>query len=158
MNTPRPFWREPMVWLVGGLPLVAVAASVALLVAAIRSGANEAVIEEAAESTLDTGARAAQLNLSAVLRVDGDRLEVLPVSGTFDRKAALHLTAERGPSAADLRARLLPSELGWQGQGARGDDQDWSVKLDAADGSWELRGRLLRGQNAVLLQPALPGQ
>ena len=36
------------------------------------------------------------------------------------------------------------------------DGNDWIIRLESADGRWRLRGRLQRGERAVLLTPALP--
>ena len=110
MNDKRPAWREPMVWLVVALPLVAVIAGFALLVIASRSGSTDAVADRVQRTAqiqvadLGPDARARQLRLSAILRTDGDLVEVLPVSGDFPRDAplrlALHHPARSATSAS----------------------------------------------------------
>ena len=50
MTSHRPFWREPMVWLVFGLPLFAVVASLLLVFAAVRSSGNDALVEPAQQT------------------------------------------------------------------------------------------------------------
>lgn len=164
MSLQRSAWREPMVWLITLLPAAAVAASIGLLVQAIRTGGDDAVIDEvhhtAQMQVADVSAdeRAGQQGLSAILRIDGTHLEVLPATGAFDRSQRLHLhVAHPARAAEDIVQDLQPSERGWQGQAAPDDGNDWILQLDAQDGSWRLKGRLLRGQKAALLQPALPG-
>ncbi len=164
MSAPRPTWREPMVWLIVLLPAAAVAASIALLVQAQRTGGDDAVIDEVHHtaqiqlSDVSADERAAQQGLSAVLRLDGTRIEVLPATGRFDRSQPLHLHAAHPARAAkDILQDLQPTERGWQGEGAPDNRSDWILELEAPDGSWRLKGRLLRGQQAALLQPALFG-
>lgn len=88
MNKRHPL-REPMVWLVIGLPLLAVVAGLGLLVVATRSGSSDAVIDTVERTAqiqtaeLGPDARAQALKLSAVLQVDGQRLRVLPASGDW---------------------------------------------------------------------------
>ncbi|GAB3344179.1 FixH family protein [Marilutibacter aestuarii] len=89
--SPRTPLREPMVWLVVGLPVVAVVAGIGLLVVATRSGSSDAVIDTVARTAqiqtteLGPDARAQALKLSAVLQVDGNRLRLLPASGGWVR-------------------------------------------------------------------------
>ena len=62
----RPFLREPMVWLMLGLPLASVVAGVGLLVAAVRSGGADEVTDvvqgtaQIQVSTLGPDARASE--------------------------------------------------------------------------------------------------
>lgn len=164
MSLPRATWREPMVWLITLLPAAAVAASISLLVQAVRTGGDDAVIDEVHHTAqmqvadISADERAGQQGLSAVLRIDGTHLEVLPTTGRFDRSQRLHLhVAHPARAAEDILQELQPSERGWQGQTAPDPRNDWILQLDAQDGSWRLKGRLLRGQKAALLQPALSG-
>lgn len=159
----RPFWRVPVMWLVLGLPAAAVIASVLLLIVATRTdGGTDTVAEEVTRisrvqtSNLGPDAQAAELKLSAVLRVDEGLVQVIPVSGTFDRGATLHLILEHPAlTSRDLRLELSPSEEGWHVESEVEADHDWIVQLTAADGSWRLRGRLPTGQQAARLAPAL---
>ena len=164
MNAARSLWRDSTMWLIFGLPAVAVAASVGLLVSAVRSGGDSEVIDTVDHSAemqvADTRAdeRAGKQGLSAVLRLEGESIEVLPVSGHFDRAANLELHIAHPTRAnADVHATLTPTERGWQAARVADNDNDWVVKLESRDGSWRLRGRLQRGQQTVLLKPALPG-
>jgi hypothetical protein len=152
-----------MVWLVVGLPAFAVAASFLLLSQALRGGPDDGVIDTvhhtAQMQTDDLGpeTHAAQLGLSATLLATGTGLTVVPVSGHFDLHATLQLTlAHPADDDHDRREPLTPGGRGWEGDAFALDANDWIIRLESADGRWRLRGRLPRGQRAVLLTPALP--
>ncbi len=105
--SPRPPLREPMVWLVIGLPVVAVVAGIALLVIATRSGSSDAVIDTVARTAqiqtaeLGPDARAQALKLSAVLQVDGPRLRLLPASGDWVHDTTGSMPGEDAAGDAD---------------------------------------------------------
>ena len=90
----RPFWREPMMWLVIGLPLLSVVAGVLLLTLAVRDSSDSVgdLVQRTAQiqvSDLSPDARARDLRLSAIVRIDEGYVEVLPVTGDFDRTRPL---------------------------------------------------------------------
>ncbi|AWV06285.1 FixH family protein [Marilutibacter maris] len=107
--------REPMVWLLIGLPVAAVVAGIATIV--ISSGGSDAVIDPVERTaqiqTVELGPdeRARELKLSAVLQVDGQRLLLLPASGAWTRDTTAPTVpasagAESGDDAsAEQRAR-----------------------------------------------------
>jgi hypothetical protein len=154
--------REPMMWLVIALPIVAVVAGVTLIVVSVRSGSVDAVIDPVQRtaqiqvSELGPDQRAGTLKLSAVLRVGNGMVELLPVSGDFARDQPLTLVMSHPSQAAqDRTLTLAPSELGWRAAIELQDDHDWLLRLTPIDGSWRLRGRLPTGQRAAHLGPAL---
>lgn len=168
MNQPevdktRSPWREPMVWLVAALPLASVVAGVSLLVISACSGSTDSVADPVRRtaqiqvSDLGPDERAGQLRLSAVVRVGPGMVEVLPVTGEFDRSAPLHIALRHPTQAsADRKLLLQPTELGWRGETIDLDAKhDWTVQVTADDGRWRLRGRLLLGQQAAHLKPAV---
>lgn len=162
MDERRPAWREPMVWLVAALPLASIVAGLALLVVAARSGGGDAVadpvrrIAQIQLSDLGPDARAQQLKLGAVFRIDNDFVEVLPVNGAFARGAPLRLALHHPARAeADRELLLAPGELGWRGLGTISMAHDWNVVLSPQDGSWRLQGRLPKGQRAAYLKPSM---
>lgn len=151
-----------MVWLIVALPLASVVAGIALLVISARSGSIDAVadpVQRTAQiqvSDLSADARAAQLRLSAVLRVGTGLIEVLPVSGDFDRSAPLRVTLDHPTLAsADREALLQPMKLGWRGVLELDNSHDWNIAVAADDGRWRLRGRLPKGQMAAHLKPSV---
>ena len=158
-------WREPMVWLLVALPLSAVIAAFWLLYAAAHSSGNDDLVADDVRSTgqiqvadlgPDTVAR--QRNLSAVLRVEGQRIDVIPVTGDFDRHAPLTLSLRHPARAAsDRLLSLQPDETGWFANVTVADDHDWVAQLSPADDRWRIEGRLPRQQHAARLAPKLAG-
>ncbi|QSX73745.1 FixH family protein [Lysobacter arenosi] len=166
MERTRPL-RMPVMWLVVGLPILSIVAGVGLLVVALRSGSTDAVIDTVQRTAqiqtteLGPDARAKALQLSAVLRVGKDMIELLPVGGGFGdgnvrRDEPLTLILSHPSEAAqDRTVTLAPSELGWRANIEASPDHDWLLQLTPADRSWRLRGRLPAGQRAAHLAPAL---
>lgn len=158
----RSLWREPMLWLVVGLPAAVIVAGIATLVIALRSGGSDAIPEEVRRTAqvqvadLGADARARELRFSALLRVDEQALEVLPVSGAMPRRATLSLRLQHPTQAAeDLELELMPGERGWRVKYALDRSHDWRLELAPAERDWRLRGRLPAGVLAARLDPAL---
>lgn len=158
-------WREPMVWLMIGLPIASVVAGIALAVAAVRSGGADSVSDEVQRiaqiqlTELGPDARAKSMKLSAVLHLEEAAIEVIPVHGQFMRNQPIILTLSH-PTEARLDRRLIlqPTELGWRVTGNVRVTHDWIVQLAPIDDNlWRVRGRLKTGQRALYLQPALIG-
>ena len=108
-------WREPMVWLVAALPLASVIAAFGLLIVDRRSsGSNDLVVDPVQRTAqvqvadLGPDARAQQLALSArCCACARDRVEVLPVTGDFDREhGAVAAAGHPGRAALDRRLAL----------------------------------------------------
>lgn len=158
----RPPWREPMVWLVTALPAAVLVAGISTLVIAVRAGGDDALPDPVRRTAqiqvadLGVDARAQALGLAALLRVDGDALELLPVAGTFDRNASLRLRLRHPTTAADDRElMLMPSERGWRAPHELDGRHDWRLELGPNDAQWRLVGRLPAQQRAARLSPAL---
>jgi hypothetical protein len=159
--------RNPVMWLVIGLPVLSVVAGVGLVVIALRSGGDDAVIDTVQRTAqiqtteLGPDEHARELKLSAVLRVDRKGVELLPVGGGFSdgrvpRDASLTITLSHPSDASRDRTLVLePSELGWHADVELPLDHDWLVQLTPGDRQWRLHGRLLAGQQAAHLGPAL---
>jgi hypothetical protein len=165
MDDRRPWWREPMVLLMIGLPLASVFAGVSLLVTAVRSGGADEVTDDVLRtaqiqvSELGPDARAASLKLSAILSLDQSTATILPASGEFARNEALVLTLGHPTDATqDRQLTLEPSQLGWQTVGDLRSTHDWILQLGPSDGQWRLRGRMKAGQLAARLAPAVAGE
>lgn len=160
-QTPRAAWRNPMVWLVAGIPVASIVAGVGLVIVAMRQP-NDAIPDKVRRTAqiqvADLGAdtRARQAGLRALLRAEDGVVEALPVAGDFDRARPLVATL-RHPAreAEDRTVTLAPTELGWRAKAEVDLSHDWNVELAPADARWRLLGRLPKGQHAVALQPAL---
>lgn len=157
-------WRQPVVWLVVALVAAAVVGGLVMVRVAGSDGPMDAVPDDVRrtgqvqQAELGPDARAAALTLSAVLRVDAkrDMVEVIPVTGSFDRDATLTLSLHHPLRAAqDRSVQLVPGEHGWQAETLPDAGHDWNLQLTPADGAWRLRGRLPRGQQAAHLAPAV---
>ena len=88
MNQTRSDWREPMVWMLIGLPLASVIIGFALLFAAVHPGREDMETVEhttrvgkmlVSAQSLDTSAEVETQGL--VLRTKGDMIEALPMDG-----------------------------------------------------------------------------
>jgi hypothetical protein len=158
----RPAWREPLVWLVAGIPAAAVVALAWMVFIAAGPGSTDSV-DPAVRRTadiqtvdLDPDETAARLQLAALLRTDGKSVEIVPLHAGFDPGKPLQLVLQH-PARADLdRALLLqPSPGGWKAEADLGAGHDWNLQLTPQGGRWRLRGRLPRGLFAARLQPAV---
>jgi uncharacterized protein len=156
--------REPMVWLMIGLPAASVVAGLLLVATAVRSGGADEVTDEVKRtaqiqvSELGPDEQAQSMKLSAVLSIDQATAQVLPVNGEFVRNEALLLTLSHPTdSAQDIKLTLEPSELGWSSAAELESTHDWIAQLTPADGRWRLRGRIEIGQRAAHMGPALVG-
>jgi hypothetical protein len=158
----RPWYREPMLALVWGLPLAAVIASFATLVLAVQSAdEGDARVRRVAQTQtadLAPDRAAARLGLSAVATLDTDgvvrvALDAAPPTPDTLRLALRHGTDPRRDGEVTLSriegaeyAGLLPGPLA---AGA------YNAELEAADGAWRLVGRLGDGAARIALRPAV---
>lgn len=157
-------WRNPVMYLVIGLPLLSIVAGVGLVVIASGSGGSDAVsdpvkrVSQIQTTDLAPDQAARKLGLSAVLRVEDGIVEVLPATGAFAHDAPLQLTLEHPTRRAeDLQLQLPAQGAGWRIGQAIDADHDWVVHLRPIDGAWRLQGRLPRQQHAARLAPVLGG-
>lgn len=161
MNKTRSTWREPMVWMLVGLPMASVAIGFALLFAAVKpSGGDAETVEHATHVgkllvSAHDRARSTELDTTGlVLRVRGDMIEAVPVDGDFPRGGHLLLTLTPIDGAAPMQSvHLLPSELGWRGVGVLAGGADQIVQLRPDDASWSLKGRWTARASSVRLMP-----
>jgi uncharacterized protein len=159
----RPAWREPMTWLVAGLPLVVIAAAAVTIAIARRSPADASAgdtrrIAQIQIDDLGPDREAARRGLQAQLvveprtgridvsfaagRVDDDALELLllhPLDEQRDRRLTLH---REGPS---WRVSTPP----WR-------TQDWELRLRPLRGDWRLAGRIAGNATRATLSPSVP--
>ena len=158
-------WRQPIMWLVVGLPGITVIALVSLVIIAAGPGSTDSIDTSVQRTgrmqTADLGPdqTAARLQLSALLRIDRGSLEVLPLHAGFDTGRPLRL-AMRHPARADLDREfvLQPSGGNWRAPAPTLElDHDWTLQLAPEGGAWRLQGRLVKGQLSARLQPVAPG-
>ena len=165
MEHPSSPWRQPIVWLMVVLVGAVVIGSVIMLKLAGNGDSLDAVPDkvqrtgQTQQADLGPDARAAERKLGAIVRIDDEHgfVEVLPVSGDFERTAPLQLSLRHPTRAADDLVLPLPAtDTGWRVEAKPATDHDWLVQLAPASGdAWRLRGRLPRGQLAGQLRPAV---
>lgn len=164
MNQPitaRPAWREPMVWLVAGLPALGVIAGILIVVAAVRAGGADALSTQVRrtgqiqQENLAPDLAAARAGLVAELRLDAaDGTVRLALSGR-DAVSAEHLQLRlihSSQAQQDREITLQRSGSHWIGQTAPAAATAWTLRLQPPDGSWRLGGRLPAGAGAAQLQ------
>ena len=161
MNQTRSAWREPMVWMLVGLPLASVAIGFSLLFAAVRPGREDMETVEQTQrvgkmlvsaQSRDTSTEVETQGL--VLRTKGDMIEALPMDGNFPRGGKLTLTLTSLDATAGSRSyRLVPSELGWRGVGSLEGSRDWAVQLQPDNAAWLLHGRWSAQARFIRLMP-----
>lgn len=158
-----PAWREPMVWLVWGLPTLVVVAGFVTLFLAIRAGGADAIpwsVRRTAQiqvEDLRADAQAQALGLAGELALASDtgalslRLQGTAAPGLTPQ---LRLTLSH-PLDASADQHILLSRSGevWVGRLPVGASAGhaWNVQVEALNGDWRLRGRLEVGQGARLL-------
>ena len=159
MTTTRSAWREPMVWMLVGLPLASVAIGFALLFAAVHPGREDmetvGKVTKVGKLLVSAEAAAAPAQISTegvVLRTKGDMVEVLPMDGDFPRGGKLTLTLSND-SGQGRTVHLSPSELGWRGVGSLDGDHGWTVQLASDNGAWLLHGRWMPQARSLRLMP-----
>lgn len=165
MSTPQAIsraWREPMMWLVAGIPLATVIASVWLLVMLSRGPSVDVVrdevqrVSQAQVTDLGPDEAAQQLGLKMLLSVVPGSVELRGAGGALPDAAPLRLVLAHPLDAGQDRELLLePSGEAWRAQGTWSTDHDWNLVLSPVDGRWRLTGRLVRNTQAAILQPAL---
>ncbi len=169
-------WRNPMLWLIVGLPAAVIVAGFTTLAIAINSGGSDAISDNVRRTAqiqtteLGPDERAAALKLSAVLSVhttDGAQaLELLPATGALFDSASIEGRALRAQplrlllqhptrAAEDRELRLLPTANGWRVASTLDGSHDWRVQVLPEGGAWRLHARLPAGQRGVLLAPSL---
>lgn len=160
MTPTRSSWREPMVWMLIGLPLASVVIGFALLFAAVRPGREDM---ETVENVTKVGkllvaakdrAPATPIEtMGLVLRTKGDMIEAVPLDGEFPRGGKLELTMVSSDLTAQRRYELSPSDLGWRGVGELQGDRDWRVVLRPDSAAWEMHGQWTAQTKALRLLP-----
>lgn len=160
--TSRPAHREPMVWLVWGLPAASVVAGLLLVATAVRSGGADEVTDKVQRhaqiqlSELGPDQRASVMKVAVILHIGPDSIDILPISGDLPRTQPLVLNLNHPTdSTRDQRLVLLPTAQGWSLPAKTETNHEWIARLGPVDGAWRVLGRVQRGGSAVRLGSAL---
>jgi hypothetical protein len=160
--TERPWYREPMVWLVFTLPLLTIPAGLATWwIAAHGSGGNDSAdaqsrrIGQMQFADLEPDLEAARRRLSAQASLQADRSRIeLAIDGDASGTLSLEL---QHPADATRDQRLALESIGngrWVAHLAPLAPDAWNLRLVSSAG-WRLSGRLERGAADFVLQPAM---
>lgn len=157
----RPAWREPMVWLVAGLPALGVVAGILIVVAALRSGGADALSTQVRrtgqiqQENLAPDLAAARAGLVAELQLNAaDGKLSIALSGReplADQPLQLRLI-HANQASQDRDITLHKRGALWVGQTTPAGGNAWTLRLQPADASWRLGGRLPAGAAAAQLQ------
>jgi len=158
---PRPWYREPMVWLVVALPLSVVVAGFSTLAIAIRAGGTDASSDRVQRTAqiqvtdLSADTLAMQLGLHGRVAIDADSGALkLTLIGMQDAPAQLDLQLSHPIDARrDQRLSLVRAGDAWLGRIDPARDHDWQMKLSPLDQRWRLLGRIRADQSAAELRP-----
>ncbi|MDP1696682.1 MAG: FixH family protein [Xanthomonadaceae bacterium] len=165
-NHIRPWYREPMVWLMIALPAAVVIAGLSTVVIAVRASGDDAVPESvrrtAQMQVVDLAAdqQAARRKLRAHVQVTRSTGAVqVSVSGDNVADNRLQLRFIHATDGAhDALAMLVRSGDGWLGRVDAPLDHPWALILSADDDAWRLQGHLPTEHDSALLEPALAGE
>ncbi|MCB1553137.1 MAG: FixH family protein [Xanthomonadales bacterium] len=156
--TPTRWHREPMAWLVWGLPAAVVVAGFATLAIAIRAGGSDATADpvqrmaQVQTTDIEADRVAAARGLAASLRIHGDQLELQLLGSASEQ--ALTLRLSHPARAEDDRELSLRREGDrWTGRVALPNSAHWQVSLVPDDRSWRLDGELDASTGLAILKP-----
>jgi hypothetical protein len=161
------WYREPMVWLVIGIPFATVIAGLSTLATAVRAGNADAVIDpvkrtgKMQEFKMAGDREAARRGLRAEGVIDPETLALrLAIAGDLPQASQLRLTfAHPVRTSEDRVADLVARGDGaFLGRGQIETDHDWNLVLAPEDGSWRLVGRFEAHAGRFELRPALPAR
>jgi len=151
--------REPMFWLVWGLPAIVVVAGFLTLGIAIRAGGSDASIDrvqrmaQVQQTDLSADRAAEHHGLGASLALRDGRI-VLQMLGSPGDADALSLQFEH-PTSSALDRQILLSREGdaWVADIALPEAASWHLTLTPNDRRWRLDGRLEGGSAVAILRP-----
>lgn len=159
----RSAWREPMLWLVAGLPAASVVAGFVLIFAIARHGSTDSlsgsVRRTAQIQAEDTRAdeEALRRDLQANLRqeADGVVLDLRGDAGDAGDAPSLRLRLLHPAEAAHDRElaleRVAPGR--WRASATLDTTHAWNLRVESVDGRWRLAGRLDAGTAGAALEP-----
>jgi uncharacterized protein len=161
----RPWYREPMVWLVIALPMSSIIAGTSLLGFAIHLGGADAVPDSVRRmsqiqiSDLGADQRALAGGMRADLSIDAGtgalRLGISSDEGAAEPESAAMtlLFVHPTEAAQDHRVRLVQAGEHWLGRFEGELDHDWQLRLAPEGQRWRLEGRIRPQQTTVSLRP-----
>ncbi|MFA5684671.1 MAG: FixH family protein [Lysobacteraceae bacterium] len=161
----RPWYREPMMWVVITLPLIVVIASFVTLSMALRSSGSADSVRDPVQrvgkgQTIDLApdqaAAARGLRLRLRLSPDTESIEAELLAGELSDHRLSLLLIHPAQASEDLQTELIQASPGrFFGRMAVAREHAWNVYLSAADGGWRVQGRLDAQAAETVLTPAV---
>lgn len=157
--------RNPILWLVCGIPLLTLLGGYLTLRVAYQSGQSDEMPDEVSrtgqaqvtELAPDRAAAQAGLRVSIAIDRRAGRIQATQDAGHALTPQPIELQFVHPLHAdADRTIQLLPTGNGWQATLPRLADGNWRLVLKDAGVHWRLVGRLPTHASLALLQPALP--
>lgn len=155
-------WRQPVFWLVLGMPAVMVVAGVMMVRTAVGVGSTDSrdpLVQRTAQmQTVDLSAdlAASKAQLRGSLRQHAGALELVINGAAIDRTMPLVLRLQHPVDARADRRVILTAEADgvWRARLDLAHGHDWLLELAPESAAWRLKGRWLRQQDAAELRPA----
>lgn len=159
----RPWYREPMVWLLIALPTLVIAGTFFAIALAVRAGGGDAfpsAVRRTAQiqaEDLAPDRNAIALDLHGSLSIDPAtgavwlNLENLPATTLKLRLDLIHPAR----AAEDISTDLVRAGENFAGRIDNATGKVWSVQVSDADFTWRVAGRFDPATNSVMLAPAL---
>ena len=123
----RPFWKEPMVWLVWGLPLASVVAGLWLVVTAVRAGGADPVIDDVQ--------RVSQIQTTDLGPDEALRLRDAGTIQSFEKLNAAALAKHPGATIEETELEQEHGRYQYQVELRDSQGKEWDVLLDATNAS-----------------------
>ncbi|MDY0022702.1 FixH family protein [Arenimonas caeni] len=152
--------RNPVLWLVLGIPAATIVAGIWTLVVATGNSAVDAdpdPVRRTAQvqvASVEADAEASRLGLSATAKVQADGV-VVTLQGPAGPQAPVLQLVHPLESSFDRTLSLQPGPDGWRSAETLAAAHGWQLRLQAADGHWRLVGRYRPGDTEVALTPAI---
>lgn len=153
-------WKEPMVWLIFGIPLATVIAGVYTLKIAGAANATDVVnmpvsrIAQIQQSDLAADETAARLHMQERLQVLDNRWTISGVS--IKNKEPLQLDLQHPIDQKKDRKIVLQWQNGrYEGLAEVSRSHDWVLQLSNKNIDWRLVGRLHQQADSTLLQASV---
>jgi len=161
MQSRRAWWREPIAWLVLGLPLATVVASVVMIRLALRdpadaSGATTRRIAQMQIEDLSWDREAARRVVRAQLEADAVRGEIrVRLAPDSLQPTSLDLVMRHPTRAArDRTLSLARDGAQWRGHTTSwASTHAWELQLAAPSQRWRVAGRLAARDTQAVLAP-----
>ncbi|MEO6172119.1 MAG: FixH family protein [Arenimonas sp.] len=152
--------REPMVWLMFGIPILTAIAGLYTLHIAGLANATDVVnmpvtrMAQVQEVDLSADETAARKNLSAHLKIEKGQLEIFGIATTTDKFLTLDLQHPIDQSQ-DLHLVMQRQGNRFVSSALINKNNDWLLQLSDPSRQWRLVGRLHRQSNSADLKASV---